>query len=152
MKSTDFRGIAELIGVAAIVASLIFVGLQLKQSQEIAIASQYQARAEATMSFFSSHMESEYLIPPARGLVSDSYSENDVSAALWYWTAFDNHYFQYQSGFLSEGAWQGQLRAMKQFWGFCVNRRIYEIRKIAFRSELIDLVESWEGNCREGPP
>ena len=33
----------------AIVASLIFVGLRMKQSQEIAIASQYLARAESAM-------------------------------------------------------------------------------------------------------
>lgn len=37
MKSNDWRGIAELIGIAAIVASLVFVGLQMQQQQEIAI-------------------------------------------------------------------------------------------------------------------
>lgn len=37
MKSNDWRGIAELIGIAAIVASLVFVGLQMQQEQEIAI-------------------------------------------------------------------------------------------------------------------
>ena len=38
MKKTNWRNAAELIGIAAIVASLIFVGLQLKQSDEIALA------------------------------------------------------------------------------------------------------------------
>ena len=37
MKNKDWKGIAELIGIAAIVVSLIFVGLQLRQEQEIAI-------------------------------------------------------------------------------------------------------------------
>ena len=36
MKSRDWKDIAELIGIAAIVASLIFVGLQMKQAQDIA--------------------------------------------------------------------------------------------------------------------
>ena len=37
MKNTGWKDIAELIGIAAIVASLVFVGLELRQSQKIAI-------------------------------------------------------------------------------------------------------------------
>ena len=35
MKTRDWKDAAELVGIAAIVASLIFVGLQMKQAQEI---------------------------------------------------------------------------------------------------------------------
>jgi len=38
MTNNNWRGLAELIGVAAIVASLFFVGLQLKQSQDVALS------------------------------------------------------------------------------------------------------------------
>jgi hypothetical protein len=37
MNRTDWKGIAELVGIAAIVASLVFVGLQMRQDQTIAI-------------------------------------------------------------------------------------------------------------------
>jgi len=40
MKPTSWKDIAELLGIAAIVASLIFVGLELRQSQRIAYAEQ----------------------------------------------------------------------------------------------------------------
>jgi hypothetical protein len=36
MKKTDWKDTVELVGIAAIVASLIFVGLQMKQAQDIA--------------------------------------------------------------------------------------------------------------------
>ena len=36
MKKTDWKDVAELVGIAAIVASLVFVGLQLRQEQVIA--------------------------------------------------------------------------------------------------------------------
>ena len=36
MKHTNWKEIAELFGIAAIVASLVFVGLQLKQEDEVA--------------------------------------------------------------------------------------------------------------------
>ena len=45
MKSRDWKGIAEMIGITAIVASLIFVGLQMKQSQDIANAERSMLRA-----------------------------------------------------------------------------------------------------------
>ncbi len=37
MKRTNWKEIAELIGIATIIASLVFVGLQLKQAQSIAL-------------------------------------------------------------------------------------------------------------------
>ena len=37
MKSTKWKGIAELNGIAAIVGSLSFVGLQMQQAKEIAL-------------------------------------------------------------------------------------------------------------------
>ncbi|RLC55108.1 MAG: hypothetical protein DRI30_08110 [Chloroflexi bacterium] len=52
MKKTDWKDIAELVGIAAIVASLIFVGLQMKQAQDIAYSeldvSLLAIQAEAT--------------------------------------------------------------------------------------------------------
>ena len=38
MNSTNWKDIAELFGIAAIVASLLFVGIQMKQDQAIATA------------------------------------------------------------------------------------------------------------------
>jgi hypothetical protein len=37
LNRTNWKEIAELFGIAAIIASLVFVGLQLKQSQSIAL-------------------------------------------------------------------------------------------------------------------
>ena len=51
MKKEELKAAAELIGIAAIVASLVFVGLQMKQSQDIAIAEQYQARSTAASEY-----------------------------------------------------------------------------------------------------
>ena len=47
MKKTDWKDIAELIGIAAIVASLIFVGLQMQQTREIALSEAHLSRIEA---------------------------------------------------------------------------------------------------------
>ena len=49
MKSLHWKDVAELVGVAAIVASLIFVGLQLKQDRKLGIAEITSARTESAV-------------------------------------------------------------------------------------------------------
>ena len=47
MRSIGWKDIAEFLGIAAIVASLIFVGVQIQQEQEIAIADTYGSLTES---------------------------------------------------------------------------------------------------------
>jgi hypothetical protein len=48
MKDKNWKDIVELVGIAAIVGSLIFVGLQVRQDQQIAIAATFSTAIEAT--------------------------------------------------------------------------------------------------------
>ena len=52
VKLNNLKNIFEVVGIAAVVASLIFVGMEIRQSQEIAVASQYQSRIEFNLGFF----------------------------------------------------------------------------------------------------
>ena len=49
MRNVTWKDIVEVVGIAAIVASLVFVGLQMRQAQSIAIADSYQQQAVATL-------------------------------------------------------------------------------------------------------
>lgn len=56
----NWKDTAELVGIAAIVASLVFVGLELQQSQRIAIAEQEGAQVIERIerdAFLSAHAE-----------------------------------------------------------------------------------------------
>jgi hypothetical protein len=150
MKNSDWKDIAELFGIAAIVASLIFVGLQMKQSQEIAIAEQFHNRAIAVMSLYESHMETGYVarVPGWRERVENGdVAAADINSFLWLWISFDNHFFQYQSGFMEESAWQAQLRNIRGVFNTCPMRFVYEWRKDGLRSEFVTLVESLDDPC-----
>ena len=151
MKFSQWKDVAELTGLVAIVASLIFVGLQLKQSQDIALATQYQARAETTMNLSLAHIEAGYTtrIPSLRAGLSDEVSAEDINTNLWLWIAMDNHHYQYQAGFLSEEAWQAQLRNTKGIFADCPMRFVYEWRKAGLRSEFVSLVDSFDDPCAE---
>jgi hypothetical protein len=48
MASIKFNDWIQVIAIFALVGSLIFVGLQMRQTQAIAISAAYQARASQT--------------------------------------------------------------------------------------------------------
>ena len=57
------RELAEIVGVLAVVASLVFVGLQLMLDRKIASGEQYSARAMARQSMLQSYLESDAAYP-----------------------------------------------------------------------------------------
>ena len=149
MDTAKLNDWIQVIGIVAIVASLIFVGLQLRQSHEIALATQYQARAEATMNLHLASIKADWIapVPALRNGLSDDNSARDINLYLWLWIQFDNHFYQHQAGFLEESMWQAQLRNIRELYSNCTARFAYEWRKIGLRSEFVELVESGEDPC-----
>jgi len=97
MKKTDWKDIAELVGITAIVVSLVFVALQLRQSQEIAIAELRQARQAANVelnSLIASHSDVWF-----RGSSGEELDDGDrtiyrrlIEALHWsYWTTWSRN-------------------------------------------------------------
>ena len=120
MTNINWKDIAELIGITAIVASLVFVGLQMKQSQDIAIAAQYHERAALAVENFHVMAElgvSRNLRGQCASESTDGQTAEDVSTecliAHAYLTMADNHLYQYEAGFMDESAWQAQRRLLK---------------------------------------
>ena len=153
MKQHDWKAIAELIGIAAIVASLIFVGLQMKQSQDIAIADQYQNRADTAANFYLSRMQSETALailaidlkkevesgkaPEAMKAVLESEGANLLATRYLFYraniTVFDNYHFQYEQGFMPEDAWHAFRVRLKDVLSNDIDAAFYDQMRSHFR-------------------
>jgi uncharacterized metal-binding protein len=72
-EKSDWKDIAELIGILAIVASLVSVAFQLQQTQLALIAATYQARAFDAIAEGLYVADSEHLLPI---LVQTDHGEN----------------------------------------------------------------------------
>jgi hypothetical protein len=75
MNSLHWRDVAELVGVAAIVASLIFVGLQLKQDRRLGMADITSARTESAVALTQLVTENRELW--IKGLAGEELSKVD---------------------------------------------------------------------------
>ena len=149
MNKSDWKSVAELVGIAAIVVSLVFVGLQLRQSHEIAIASQYHQRAAMAIDNFNAELESGRMLPMfarANGYseTSGERMEQFAAESLWrskYLLLMDNNYYQYQSGFVEEPSWQAHRTSLKWALGrdSRLRDRVFSPNAMVFRQPFVDL-------------
>ncbi len=125
MDRTKLKDWLEVVGIFALVASIVFVGLQMKQAQDIAIAEQYQVRAIYGAEHVGSLVENEHMLEMMTiefknaiesGQFGDTFRSDYESfgpayVAFSYTMAakalvtMDAYYFQYQQGFMEEEAW-----------------------------------------------
>lgn len=112
MKTVTWREAFELVGIVAVVASLVFVGLQLQQSHEIALAEIYQMRT-STVADLNLEMAANPLIVAAHTKRNDDRLA-EIDAAEQYAASramladlmlLENSHFQYSLGFLPEDHW-----------------------------------------------
>ena len=151
MKNVTWKTVFETAGILAIVVSLVFVGLQLRQSQEIAIAAQYQARAQAAQSMYMSLQESGTSLNAGRKPVSEMtpferYTAENVNR--WAWTQSDNLYFQYNAGFLDEESLDGMKYRVERVFSACDRRYIWEDMRKFLRPSFVSYVEGLTDNCK----
>jgi hypothetical protein len=172
MNRPNWKDGAEVIGVLAIVFSLIFVGFQIKQSQEIAIAAQYQARLDTWVAVLAAYIQSDVALRVRGTRVRGLPLPDGVDQVKWkkwhdetpveeigfhslnatiYLRAMDNNYFQYQSGFLNEEAWLasriGLVRIFSNDMSFVrlTYLRNKDQTRAAFRAEVDRVIAEIDG-------
>ncbi len=146
MNSTNWTDIVELVGIAAIVASLVFVGLELRQSHQIAIAAEYQDRAASVIEQYNAQIQSDTVLsvvgkplyeairsadfPDEYRYLYEGYTVEQLGfrtiSTLNSLTAFDNIYLQYQSGFISDESWQAFRYRLRRTLESPITRRVFE--------------------------
>ncbi len=72
MALAKIRDWLEIVGLFSVVLSLVFVGLQIKQSQDIALAAQYQARADHNLQLAAMQFENDEFMQAVGSSARDS--------------------------------------------------------------------------------
>jgi hypothetical protein len=131
MTISELGSLGELVSAVAVVITLIYLSVQIRQNthameenKRLALAQTYQIRADALQSMLVHAAESQYIGPLITKLTQLGYPE-DVSALerltpdergrFRQWqiaqqTHWDNMYFQYQQGYLDEEYYQDAFR------------------------------------------
>ena len=106
----------EVLGLFGIIGSLIFVGLEMRQAQQIAISNTNQSRTDTTVGLLLSLATEPILLSAQAKISSGLYNEltleeqiamRNISSGTM--MIYENIHYQYLNGFIPPERWQGTL-------------------------------------------
>lgn len=146
--------IINVVGVFSLVAGLIFVGLELRQSQRLALAAQQQERAaitndmvlgltEANVDFQSVYYERNF----EYDLSTEKIAYRNFVHLTWF--LYENDYYQYTRRLMDESTWRAKLEGITLIYNDCEIRNIYNSRAPVFSQGFREIVQSLQDICGE---
>jgi hypothetical protein len=155
----------QIIGMFGVMTSLVFVGLQIKQTQEIALSNTYQARAHSSVETNLAITMSPLLVSAEAKLwvgKQDQLSPEEIIAlAHDFWgkmDTYENNHYQFESGFLNEEHWRKNLLQLTCIFTNPIYQQMWEPKeyRVSFSELVEDIIQGtvdnpsdcW--NCEDG--
>jgi hypothetical protein len=119
MNSAKLNDWMQVAGIFALVASLLFVGMQMKQEQEIALSAAYQARTATLVEFLTAtgtdDVTRSAILKIQSGAIDLTPHERLAFRSMTNAgrELMQNSHYQYVRGFLDEEHWRSVRRIIK---------------------------------------
>ncbi len=131
MSILELGALGEFLGSIAVLATLVYLSVQIRQntrgldeSKKLALAQTYQVRSDALQMMLVNAADSEHIGPIIAKLTGAGYPEDIIALEqlsdverqrfrLWQIaqeTHWDNMFFQYQQGFIDEEYYRDSFR------------------------------------------
>ena len=154
MKKVSIDVWIQLVGMLSVLAGLVFVGLEMRQAQYIAIAGQQQQRAIMQGELNYSITEQgedigEIILNQDFSELSDNQKKLKRNIAWWQWNRIENDFYQYSLGLMPIEKWKAQLGSLSRWKNVCEARDIYDFRYSYFEVELKRLLDDAPDDCAE---
>tara|TARA_A100001015_G_scaffold310384_1_gene411673 strand:+ start:1041 stop:1496 length:456 start_codon:yes stop_codon:yes gene_type:complete len=150
MKKVSLDTWIQLLGLMSVLGGLVFVGLQMEQTQQIAIAGQVQARAEMMSTRILNGLEGNLDANRLFNISSTDFQnlesqEKFVARQMHTWMGimFENNFAQYQMGLLTDDYWKQQEERIRSWWEKCELRPLSQ-QVQSFQAYLDSLPQTCE--------
>ena len=156
MGKIAIEDLIQLFGMVGIIGSLIFVGLEMQQSQRIAVASQKQERAAITLDIINAFYEVDVDFQSTYFDKDSNYQLSTEEIAYRNmvrkgWLLDENDFDQYKQGLMDELTWDAKLRGISVIYNSCDARNIFDSRAPIFSKDFRLVIEALP-NQRERKP
>jgi hypothetical protein len=130
--------LAEIIGAVGVIASLLFLALQIRQNSKVVAANTFQSISSTSADVSIRIAENEDLARLLRLALTDSDSlDNDEQMRvemLWRgaFRNYEHYYYQYVAGTLDPDVWSGYLETMLSMLDSAYGQAWWEKHQAAF--------------------
>ena len=148
MNTKKLNDWMQVIGIFAVVASLIFVGLEMRQAQKISMSQVYQSRTAAVAEWNSAFAANPAALSAfrkasdgAQGEITTEEYEALRRTLSGVYYLYDNAHYQYQAGFVSSEFWEMIRESLKNMMEIpVVSDLLVQVSERGGRPEFRDLV------------
>jgi len=148
MDSSKLNDWMQVVGIFAVVASLVFVGLQLKQSQDIAASAVVQSRTSDSIALRLAPLSSPALRSAQAkifGMTEGELTADEQLAYSWFfWSELiyiDNMHYQYISGYLTEEQWSAHRGDLVRLFSDSFVRDLWEVGPNDFKQSFLAVID-----------
>ena len=148
MKKVSLDVWVQLIVMLSVLAGLVFVGLQMMQTQQIALAEQMNNRMNVLIEWNHSYTSAnlDFYSAATKQPENDelfSHAEKAArNATNVQWSLHENDYFQYSRGLMTEEVWKAKLLATRNDLLVCGMQDIYEWRIALVEAGFREILEN----------
>tara|TARA_B100000586_G_C19902461_1_gene339704 strand:- start:75 stop:572 length:498 start_codon:yes stop_codon:yes gene_type:complete len=154
---TRYSELFQVIGIIGLIASLIFVGLELRQSHKIALAEQQQQRMNTFINIIMNQTISDHAHQTSAEYENEMSKRDIVRHNFWHqlWHIYEADFLRYRLGLMDENIWQSRLSIMRNGRSptdkaLCENRQaIWDVRSNQLDIEFVKLIESFPDTCKD---
>ena len=149
MNSAKLNEWLQVVGLFGVIASLVFVGLQMRQDREIALSAATQARTETTIQNILGNASNPILASALDKIELGDFETLTLSERqavhLSYQASLynlENSHYQYINGFVSEEKWAASREALKRLLRpSYATRATYEANPASMRKSFQQVVD-----------
>tara|TARA_B110000444_G_scaffold91401_1_gene86349 strand:- start:162 stop:656 length:495 start_codon:yes stop_codon:yes gene_type:complete len=143
---SKYSELFQIVGVIGLIASLIFVGLEMRQSHKIALSDQHLARTQVWVGVYNTATSNSI----AHQYDQNHYSNFDVHSHNSFhamWNIHEADYLRYRLGLMTDDAWQARLNYINIIKknsasiDCMIRDRVWTDKRLVLDSEFVKLVE-----------
>ena len=148
MTLVDLANVGQVVGALAVFASLVFVGLQVRQNTKAARATALQMNADYWLSYFALLADKQLSEVYSKGALGREELEGSQFGQFFFlcratFMGCENQHHQYLSGLLDDDAYRGyEATIREQIAAFPGIRAMWQLVKHTYGTEFVTFLDA----------
>ncbi len=147
MTLSDLANIGQVVASVAVIASLMFVGLQIRQNTKANRASTLQMNADYWLTYLTTLADSRFSVLYSKGALGRKDLDGEQFGQFFFlcratFMGCENQHYQYRTGLLDEDAYRGyQATIREQIAAFPGVRAMWQLVKHTYGTEFVKFLD-----------
>jgi hypothetical protein len=147
MKRDEINDWLQVLGLTGVIVSLVFVGWELKQSRDIALADIYQQRTALGFQLITDSSTNEAFVSGwkkiQRGEEISDYEDAQIRADYLRWlTHWENLHFQYQLDLITQEQWDASVNGLRSLVGEELFMETWSLGQDMWRASYVEFINN----------